>query len=286
MSSGDDLSGAAIAAARPATLEMPAPTHWPMALALGLMLMCASLLIGVVGTLLAIVAAVGWFRDVLPGEARETVPVLDRPPVITTRRREVARVALAGNLPRAWLPLESYPISSGIKGGLAGGVAMALLAMAYGVVNQTSIWYAVNLLAAGVFPEAAAATTADLAAFSPTAFLVALAIHVLMSLLVGLLYGAMLPMLPRRPILLGGIVAPIVWSGLIVGVLGVVNPVLDRRVDWPWFVLSQIGFGLVAGSIVSRSGSTPTPQPLPMLLRAGIEMTGIRRGRRVEDRER
>jgi len=31
-------------------------------------------------------------------------------------------------LRRAFLPLEIYPVSAGIKGGLAGGVAMALTA--------------------------------------------------------------------------------------------------------------------------------------------------------------
>ena len=34
---------------------------------------------------------------------------------------------------RAWLPIRIYPISAGVKGGLAGGVAMAVLAVIYGV---------------------------------------------------------------------------------------------------------------------------------------------------------
>ena len=45
------------------------------------------------------------------------------------------------DLHRARLPLEIYPISAGVKGGLAGSVAMAVLAMLYGVVGQHSIWY-------------------------------------------------------------------------------------------------------------------------------------------------
>ena len=56
-------------------------------------------------------------------------------------------------LPRARLPLEIYPVSAGIKGGLAGSVAMAVLAAMFGIVSGHGIWYPINLLAAGFFPE-------------------------------------------------------------------------------------------------------------------------------------
>ena len=101
-------------------------------------------------------------------------------------------------------------------------------------------------------------TTAQLAAFHLRVFLIAVPIHLITSLLVGLLYGAMLPMLPRRPILLGGFIAPILWSGLIHSILGIVNPVLNQRIDWLWFVLSQMGFGIVAGIVVSRQRTIRT----------------------------
>ena len=105
-------------------------------------------------------------------------------------------------LQRARLPLEVYPISAGVKGGLAGSVAMALLAMFYGIFSGHGIWYPINLLAAGLFPERA--TTAQISAFHWDMFLVAAIVHLLCSVLVGLLFGATLPMFPRRPILLGG----------------------------------------------------------------------------------
>jgi hypothetical protein len=75
-------------------------------------------------------------------------------------------------------------------------------------------------------------TTNELAAFHLRALLTAIPIHLVTSLLVGLLYGAMLPMLARRPILLGGLIAPLFWSGLLASVLNIVNPILDRRIDW------------------------------------------------------
>src|SRR5438270_5309039 len=90
-----------------------------------------------------------------------------------------------------------------------------------------------------------------MAAFHLRMLVIAVPIHLITSLLVGLLYGAMLPMIPRRPILLGGVIAPLLWSGLIHSILGIVNPVLDERIDWPWFVFSQVGFGIVAGIVVS-----------------------------------
>jgi hypothetical protein len=254
----------------PDTVEMPAPTPWPIVLAFGLALLAAGLVtsgaVSVLGAVLAVAGAVGWFRDVLPEEAHELLPVQAEVPAITTSRPEVERVEVAR---RAWLPVEIYPVSAGIKGGLAGCVAMAALAMLYGIVSRTSIWYPINLLAAGFFPAANTATTAQIAAFHLRAFLIAVPIHLLVSLLVGLLYGATLPMLPRHPILLGGFIAPILWSGLLHSVLGVVNPVLNQRIDWLWFVLSQIGFGIVAGIVVSRQERIRTEQRPPIRMDDG-----------------
>ncbi len=229
----------------PDTVEMPAPTAWPIVLAFGITLLFAGLVtseaVSVLGAIVAIAGAVGWFRDVLPHEAHESVPVVRQVPAVTTMRHEVARMEIAPELRRAWLPVEIYPISAGIKGGLAGSVAMALLAMLYGILSHTSIWYPINLLAAGFLPAARTETTAQLAAFHLRVFLIAVPIHLITSLLVGLLYGAMLPMLPRRPILLGGFIAPILWSGLIHSILGIVNPVLNQRIDWLWFVFHPDG---------------------------------------------
>ena len=54
-------------------------------------------------------------------------------------------------------------------------------------------------------------------------------------------------MIPRHPAFWGGVVAPLLWTGLIAASLDVINPALNERIDWPWFVASQIAFGLVAG---------------------------------------
>lgn len=267
-------------------VQLPAPTPWPIVLALGLTLvfggMVTSGAISLLGAILSASGAVGWFRNVLPHEAHEAVPILEETPSIETKRQEVARLEIAGELKRAWLPLEIYPVSAGIKGGLAGSVAMALLAMLYGFASQRSIWYPINLLAAGFFPTAASATMPQLTAFDLKALLLATAVHLLTSLVAGLLYGAALPMFPRRPILLGGLIAPAVWSGLLYTTLDIIDPVLNRHISWPWFVLSQVGFGVVAGIVVARQERIRTWQHMPFALRAGIEAPGTMRERQGE----
>jgi hypothetical protein len=268
---------------------MPAPTSAPIVFAFGVTLLVAglvtSLAVSALGAIVFTAGAVGWFRDVLPNEKHESVRVSKETPTVATTRSQVERVEMAGRLQRVWLPLEIYPVSAGIKGGLAGSVAMAALAMLYGLLSRHGIWYPINLLAAGFFPAAMTQTTAEIAAFQLKALLIAVPIHLITSMLVGLLYGATLPMLPRRPILLGGVIAPVVWSGLIHSILGIVNPVLDKRIDWFWFVLSQVGFGVVAGIVVSRQERVRTRQHLPFAMRAGIETPGIMEDESGENRK-
>jgi hypothetical protein len=265
----------------PGTIDLPAPTAWPFVLALGLALlfggMATAAVVSVLGAILALAGAIGWFGAVLPHEAHESVPVEGEAPAVVTARPEVARLEILDQT-RALLPVEFYPVSAGVKGGLAGGVVMALLAMLYGILSRHGIWYPINLLSAGFFPPATMETTAQLSAFQPVAFAIACGIHLFTSLVVGMLYGAMLPMLSSRPVLLGGFIAPLLWSGLLHAILGIINPVLDARVDWFWFVLSQVGFGVVAGLVVSRQQRVSTSN-LPFSVRAGIEAQGMDRER-------
>jgi len=89
------------------------------------------------------------------------------------------------------------------------------------------------------------------------------------------LYGAMLPMFPRRPIVLGGLIAPVLWSALIYTMLGLLNPMLESHIDWYWFVASQVGFGIVAGLVVVRQSRMLTRENLPFAMRAGVEAPGM-----------
>jgi len=270
------------------TVRLPAPTAWPLVLAFGMTLVFSGLLttasVSILGAILAICGMVGWFRDVLPHEKHEAVPVSPGTIPVFTSRTSVARIDLITHEPhRARLPLEIYPVSAGVKGGMAGAVVMAILAVGYGVFSGHGVWYPINLLAAGFFPGSLT-STAELDRFQWDAFLIATAIHLITSLLVGLLYGAMLPMLAHRAVLLGGVVAPVLWSGLIHSLVDYINPELNRRIDWLWFVVSQLGFGIVAGLVVSKQQRIATWQHLPFAIRAGIETPGAMDERRDEDR--
>jgi hypothetical protein len=258
-------------------VHLPAPTHWPILLAFGCTMAAAglvtSLWVSAFGAVLMISGCIGWFRQVLPHEAHEHLPVVVQPVTIATTRHVVRRLEL-GPEHRALLPVETYPVLSGIKGGIAGGIAMMFPALLYGIIAQHSIWYPVNLLG-GAGATTREITTAQIAAFHWDWLLIAIAIHAVTCVLVGLLYGAMLPMLPRRPVILGGVLAPLLWTGLLHSTMGVINPALDAHIQWGWFVVSQVTFGVVAGLVVAREGRIRTSGRLPFFARMGIEAPGL-----------
>jgi hypothetical protein len=255
-------------------IELPSPTAWPMVMALGLSLvftgMVTNIALGILGALLAVAGAVGWFLQVLPHEVHGTVEL----------RTEVVTVASGRTLPekatdgrRLILPLETFHITAGLKGGIAGGIAMTVPATIFSLLRYHSIWYAMNLLAAGGFVSWAGASNEFLSEFHLRGLLAALVIHGLTSLLVGLLYGAMLPMFPRYPILTAGLIAPLLFTGILHSAIGIVSPILNQRIEWFWFVISQIAFGLVCGFVVNLDANVRTPQfrALPFVVRAGIQ---------------
>jgi hypothetical protein len=269
----------------PKHVEVPAPTPWPMISALGITLLCAGLLtsavVSVVGFVLIIAGGVGWFEEVFPQQHIEQAWVEAAAVEIAPSRVAVAQLASAEEGNRAVLPLEIYPYSAGVKGGIAGGLVMAALAAMEGLLLYGSPWYTINILAATALPGLAHASTAQLCAFNAQAFLIALMIHAVVSLLIGLLYGILLPIVPRNPIFFGGIVAPLLWSGLLYATLKVINPLLDSRIQWGWFVLCQIGFGVTAGLVVARSERIHTFQHLPFAMRMGIEAPGLKTTRKL-----
>src|ERR1700688_3610362 len=167
----------------PRQIEVPASTAWPLVLALGFTLICAGLLtslpVSVLGAVLAVAGCAGWFREVLPREHEVAMSVVPDDLAVVTNRRMVDRLSVAPDQVRAWLPLHTHPISAGLKGGLAGGVAMAVLACAYGVLKAGSIWYPINLLAASVYAQSLKLGASQLNAFHADSFAIALVLHAL-----------------------------------------------------------------------------------------------------------
>jgi hypothetical protein len=265
----------------PLAIQLPRPTAWPMVLALGVALIMTGLVtnivIGLLGLLLTVASIVGWFLQVFPHEAHEAVPVgaeqFKAYSARTLFERQAAHPASAA--PRKILPIETFHITTGIRGGIAGGAAMTLPAAIFSLIKYHSVWYAMNLLAAGGFVSWAGQSDAFLSQFHLQGLLAALVIHGLTSLLVGLLYGAMLPMFPRYPIITAGLMVPLIFSAIQYSALGIVSPILNQRIDWLWFVLSQITFGLVCGFVVNLQAKVRTPQfqALPFTVRAGLHIS-------------
>jgi hypothetical protein len=264
------------------TIEVPAPTSYPLYFALGLALVFAGLvthaLVSGIGGVLAIAGAVGWWRDVLPhenevaakiqSESQRAKPILPRP-------EAVEHLVAGRDTHRLRLPIEVQPLSAGLRGGLVGAVAMAVVACAYGLVAHGSLWFPINLLAGSLLPAMEHETVAQLARFDATAFGLAAVLHLILSLLMGLVYAALLPILPGRPLIWGGIVAPLAWTSVTWSALGLLDPALELHVSWPWFIASQVAFGLATGYVVAKVEPIRTLQSLSLIERAGLEGAGV-----------
>ena len=148
--------------------------------------------------------------------------------------------------------------SAGVAGGLVGGAAMAVPAVLWAAASGRGFWYPINLLAGMILPDAG---NLDLARFHADWFLMACAVHAVLSSAFGVLFALVASQLPHMPapVAWGGLVLPLLWTGISYGLMGVVNPVLQERVDWAWFIVSQFVFGVVAAGVVLRSEMVHIP---------------------------
>ena len=263
-------------------IELPAPTYWPMVMGFGITLLGAGMVtywaVSLVGLIVAARGAFGWWRNVIPREEHEGVPIEPalRPAPILVEARSVVSLQPGEGQHREMVPAVSHPYSSGIWGGLAGGTAMAALACLYGLIAEHSLWYPINILAGTVIPNLGNASLEQLRQFNGLAFFAALIGHGAISMMVGLVYAAILPMFPKYAPFWAGILMPIFWSGLIATVLNLINPVLNERISWPWFVACQLGFGLVGGFVIARSTNIDTMQSWSLADKISKEIPGLR----------
>ena len=182
-----------------------------------------------------------------------------RPQPITARPGAVAQLGpgMAGY--RLRLPEKMHPISAGVKGGIVGGLVMPIPALIYGLVSGHGIWFPVNLLAGMVLPmdgENPDKLLENLQAFHLSALVGGMCLHAVISVTLGLFYGVLLPMLPDLPggkALWGGVLLPLLWTAISYGLMGVVNPTMQQFVAWPYFLVSQLIFGIVASIVVMRT---------------------------------
>lgn len=152
-------------------------------------------------------------------------------------------------------------VLSGILGGLLGGATMALPAIAWSLLTGRGLWYPVNLLAGMTIRGVDAASPEELMQFNSEWFASSLVIHAVICTAFGVIYSLFLPKarpIPA-PLAWGGLVLPLLWTAASHGLMGVVNPVLQERVDWPWFIVSQFVFGVTAAIVVVRSEMIVVP---------------------------
>ena len=266
------------------TVEVPASTPWPFVTAFGLALLFAglvtSLAVSVVGAVVLLWGAVGWFRVVMPVQQEESVKVVRTlSATVTSSTRRVDHLQPGAGGHRIRIPVQVHPYSAGLLGGAFGGVGMAIIACLYGFLAHGSIWYPVNLLAAAALPSLTDAGPEVLNTFQLPGFIVALLTHVIFSLFVGLMFAAILPMMPSRfTAFWGSFLAPVLWTALIASTLQLINPALNSKIAWGWFIASQIAYGLITGYIVAHSKWVETQQDWPLAARAGIEAPGLMPG--------
>jgi hypothetical protein len=266
------------------TVEVPASTPWPFVTAFGLALLFAglvtSLAVSVVGAVVLLWGAVGWFRVVMPVQQEESVKVVRTlSATVTSSTRRVDHLQPGAGGHRIRIPVQVHPYSAGLLGGAFGGVGMAIIACLYGFLAHGSIWYAINLLAAAALPSLTDAGPEVLNTFQLPGFIVALLTHVIFSLFVGLMFAVILPMMPSRfTAFWGSFLAPVLWTALIASTLQLINPALNSKIAWSWFIASQIAYGLITGYIVAHSKWVETQQDWPLAARAGLEAPGLMPG--------
>jgi hypothetical protein len=250
--------------AGPDAVEMPRPTAAPLVLALGLTLLAAGVAFGVAflvaGALLIVASLRTWVAQLLPGRGHVHEPLTGPSPrPITGTPGGVAQLRPGMPGYRFRLPENVHPTSAGLKGGLVGGAVMPVPALLWGLLNGYGLWYPINLLAGMVLPGVGRMSVQDLMEFHVSLLLVALVIHVMMSAVIGLAYGVLLPTLPEvpRPIAWGGLLMPILWTGASYVAMQVVNPALPGKVNWPWFLVSQFVYGISMPAVVLGAKRLP-----------------------------
>lgn len=249
----------------PESVEMPAPTAAPLVLALGVCLLAAGVAFGtamiVVGAAVLFAGLGLWVAHLLPGRGHfheHFSPAAQRARPIAAQLGAVEQLHEGMPGYRVQLPVMVHPVSAGVKGGLLGGAVMPVPALIWGLVSGHGIWYPVNLLA-GMAVPISRMTVAELGQFHLSLLIAAAFIHVAMALVLGLLYGVLLPTLPfiPKPLAWSGLLMPVLWTGFSFIATRIVSPILSKELDWPSFIFSQFIFGLAVAAVVMLARRLP-----------------------------
>ena len=247
---------------------MPRATPWPIVLALGwhsLVLAwqraffspsseeCSSYL-----------ASVGGSGNCFPVKDTCAEPLVEperrsRPVVETIGMVEQLRPGMVGH--RFRLPEKVHPISAGVKGGIVGGLVMPIPAPGLRPVQWARALVSHQSAGRDGYSRTGRRFGAELEQFRLGSLILAIVIHATFSVAFGLLFGVVsptLPPIPGGPVIAGGVLMPLLWTGLCHGFMGIVNPLLQEYVNWPWFIVSQVVYGLAMSIVVIRTEKVPS----------------------------
>ena len=249
---------------------MPRATAWPIVLALGITLLGAglvtSLALSVVGAVLFVFGLGGWIGQLLPGRGHRHEPMVEpalRPrPVTGTaghgRPAPPRRGGLSVPASREGPPdlRRRQGRDRGRPGDAHPGAGLRRAQRPWPLVPRSTCWRGWSCRGSAARPWLSSNN-------SPwRSLILAIFIHATLSVTFGLLFGVVsptLPPIPGGPVIAGGVLMPLLWTGLCYGFMGIVNPLLQEHVNWPWFIASQVVYGLAMSIVVINSEKVPAP---------------------------
>ena len=145
-----------------------------------------------------------------------------------------------------------YPYRAGVVGGALGGLAMVVVALAYGIWSGRGVWVPVNLIGATLVRDLQGASIETLSQFNLAALIAGLVLHFTLSVGLGFVFALLLPTLPGPPIIWSLTVGPLLWAIASLLALPIINPVMAENVDVSSFLIAHVAYGLVLGWYVAR----------------------------------
>ena len=151
------------------------------------------------------------------------------------------------------VPAWVYPYRAGIVGGAWGGLAMIAVAAIYGISSGKGVWLPVNFIGATLVRDLQIAPLEQLAAFRADTLIVGLALHMALSIGLGLIFALLLPTLPGSALFWAIIIGPLLWGLASVLILPLLNPAMAQSVDHLSFFAAHVVYSLVLGWWIART---------------------------------
>jgi hypothetical protein len=143
-------------------------------------------------------------------------------------------------------------LTAGTVGGLLGGTLMAAFSMSVSMLQGPGMWMPVKLIGGVVLGSRAVNRPGS---FDVRPILMGLAVHAVVSVILGILFALLSSRLPPVTLILYGVVyALVIWLVALFLVLPVVDPLLVNNTNPALFALSHMMYGLSLGWWIGEHG--------------------------------